>query len=71
MCKTEARQCNDERCRTWAVEKAQENNLDVVEIGILRRMCEVIKVDRIRNEIIRGTTMVGEISKEMKAIRLK
>ena len=49
---------------TWAVEKAQEKNLDVVEIGILRRMCEVIKVDRIRNEIIGETTKVGEISKE-------
>ena len=46
MYKTEARQCNDERCRTWAVEKAQENNLDVVEIRMLRCMCEVIKVDR-------------------------
>ena len=45
---------------TWAVKKAQEK-LDVAEI----RMSGVTNMDRIRNERIRGTTKVGEISKKV------
>ena len=38
---------------------AQENKLDVVEIRMLRWMSGVTKLDRIRNERIRGTTKEG------------
>ena len=56
---------------TWAVKKAQEKKLDVAEMRMLIWMSGVTKLDRIRNERIRGTTKVGEISKKVQEIRLK
>ena len=56
---------------TWAVKKAQEQKLDVAEMRMLRWMSGVTKLDRIRNERIRGTTRVGEISKKVQERRLK
>ena len=50
---------------TWAVKKAQEKKLDAAEMGMLRWMGGVTKMDRIRNEIITGTATVGEISKKV------
>ena len=50
---------------TWAVKKAHEKKLDVAEMRMLRWMSGVTKMDRIRNERIRGTTKVGEISKKV------
>ena len=46
---------------TWAVKKTQQKKLDVAEMRMLRWMSGVTKLDRIRNERIRGTTKVGEI----------
>ena len=40
---------------TWALTKAQGNKLEVSEMRTLRRMCGVSKLDKIRNERIRGT----------------
>ena len=40
---------------TWAVKKAQEKKLDVAEM----RMSGVTKLDRIRNERIRGAKKMG------------
>ena len=51
--------------------KAQERKLDVAEMRILRWMSGVSRLDRIRNERIRGTTKVGEISKKVQESRLK
>ena len=58
---------------TWAVKKAQEKKLDVAEMRMLdlRWTSGVTKLDRIRNERIRGTTKVGEISKKVQVSRLK
>ena len=57
---------------TWAVKNAQEMKLDVTKMRMLIRwMSEVTKLDRIRNERIRGTTKVGEISKKVEESRLK
>ena len=56
---------------TWAVKKAQEKKLDVAEMRMLIWMSGVTKLDRIRNERIRGTTKVGEISKKVQESRLK
>ena len=54
---------------TWAVKKAQEKKL---EMRMLRWMSGVTKLDRIRNERIRGmSTKVGEISKKVQESRLK
>ena len=55
---------------TWAMKKAQEKKLDVAEMRMLRWMCGVTKLNRIRNERIRGTTKVGEISKKVQESRL-
>ncbi len=41
---------------TWAVKKAQEKKLGVAEMRMLRWMSGFTKLDRIRNERIRGTT---------------
>ena len=49
---------------TRALKKAQESKLDVAEIRMLRWMCGVTKLDNIRNERIRETTKVGEITKK-------
>ena len=56
---------------TWAVEKPQEKKLDVAEIRMLRWMSGVTNLDIIRNERIRGTTKVGEISEKVQESRLK
>ena len=56
---------------TWAVKKAQEKKLDVAEMRTLGWMSVVTKLDRIRNERIRGTTKVGEISKKVQESTLK
>ena len=46
------------------MKKAQEKKLDVAEMRMLRWISGVTKLDRIRNEIIRGTPMLGEKSKK-------
>ena len=47
------------------MEKAQEKKLDVAEMRMLRWNNGVTKLDRIRNERIRGTTKVADISKKV------
>ena len=49
---------------TWALKKAQETKLEVEDMRMLRWMCGVTKLDKIRNERIRGTTKVGGNHKE-------
>ena len=56
---------------TWAVEKAQETKLEVAQMRMLRWMCVVAMVDKIRNQRIRGTTNVGEITKTVQDRRLQ
>ena len=53
---------------TWAVKKAHEKKLDVAEMRMLRWMSRVTKLDRIRNERIRGTT---KVAKKVQESRLK
>ena len=59
------------RADTWAVKKAQEKKLDVAKMRMLRWVRGVTKLHRIRNERIRWTTKVGEISKKVQESRLK
>ena len=40
---------------TCSIKKAQEKNLYVMGVSMSRWMCGVTKLDRIRNERIRGT----------------
>ena len=56
---------------TWALKKAQEKKVEVAEMRMLRWMCGVTKLDKIRNERIRRTTKVGEITKKVQERRLK
>ena len=46
---------------TWAVKKAHDKKMEVAEMKMLRWMCGVTRLDKIRNENIRGSTKVGEI----------
>ena len=55
---------------TRAAKKAQEKMLDVAEMMMLRWMCGARKMERIRNEQIRRTKKVGEISKKVQERRL-
>ena len=50
---------------------SEERTRDVAEMRMLRLMSGVTKLDRIRNERIRGTTKVGEIAKKVQESRLK
>ena len=56
---------------TWPIKGAKEKRLDVAEMNMLRWMCGVTKFDRIRNERIRGTTKVVEISKNIQERRFQ
>ena len=56
---------------TWALNNSQENKLEVAEMRMLRWMCGVTKLDKIRYERIRGTTKVGEITKKVQERRLE
>ena len=56
--KTVVRPAMTYSAETLAVKKAQEKKLDVAEMRMLRWMSGVTKLDRIRNERIRGTTVV-------------
>ena len=47
--------------KTWVVKKAREKKMEVAEMEMLRRMRGVTRLDKIRNERIRGSTKVGEI----------
>ena len=52
---------------TWLLKKESE----VAEMRMLRWMCGVTQLDKIRNERIRGTTKVGEITNKVHERRLK
>ena len=56
---------------TLALKKAQEKKLDVAELGMLRWMCGVAKLDKIIRERIRGTTKVGELAEKAMETMLK
>ena len=56
---------------TWPVKKAQERKLEVAEMRMLRWMCGVTRRDRIRNDYIRGTVKVVEVSKKIQQRRLQ
>ena len=55
----------------WPLKKIQERKLEVEEMKMLRWMCGVTKMDKIRNERIRGTVKVEKISKKIQERRLQ
>ena len=71
VCKTVARPAMLYGAEIWGSKKAQEKRLDVAEMKILRFACGVKKLDRIKNERIKGTIKVTEISKKVQERRLQ
>ena len=56
---------------TWPVKKAHEKKMEVTEMKMLRWMCGITRLDKIRHEKIRGTTKVGEISKTVQECSMR
>ena len=51
--------------------KTEDKRMDVAEMRMLRWMCGVTREDRIRNEYVRGSVKVVEISKKVQEGRLR
>ena len=56
---------------TRVIKKTEEIKLDVAERRMLRWICEVTRRDKIRNEVIRGTTKVRQLSHKIQGSRLR
>lgn len=54
----------------WATKTTDESRLHVTEMRMLRWMCGVTRMDRIRNEYIRGSLKVAPIAEKLRANRL-
>ena len=50
---------------TWALKKAQEKKLEATEMRMLRWICGVTKLDKIRNGTNRGKTKIGETANKV------
>ncbi|XP_066965740.1 uncharacterized protein [Macrobrachium rosenbergii] len=53
------------KMETTSLRKTEEKKMDVAEMRMLRWMAGVTREDRIRNDYIRGSTKVVEISKKV------
>ena len=60
-----------EDAETWATTRGQEARLEGNETRVLRWMCGVTRMDKVRNEHIRGTTRVVQAFKKITEKRLK
>ncbi|KAI5085808.1 hypothetical protein C0J45_1025, partial [Silurus meridionalis] len=56
---------------TVALSKRQETELEVAELKMLRFSLGVTKMDKIRNEFIRGTAHVGFFGDKVREVRLR
>lgn len=50
----------------WAVKKTDEKRLHVAEMRMLRWMCGVTRMDKVRNEYIRGSLKVAPVTEKLK-----
>jgi hypothetical protein len=55
----------------WAAKVTDETRMHVTEMRMLRWMCGVTRVDRIRNEYVRGSLKVAPIAEKLRANRLR
>ena len=51
---------------TLAIDRRQEAELEMAELKMLRFSLGVTRMDRIRNEVIRGTTQTGRYREQVK-----
>ncbi|KAK3551037.1 hypothetical protein QTP70_011510 [Hemibagrus guttatus] len=56
---------------TLSLRKRQESELEVAELKMLRFSLGVTRLDRIRNEYIRGTAHVGRLGDKVRQARLR
>lgn len=56
---------------TWAVTQRQVNTVQVAEMKMLRWMCGVTRLDKIRNEYVRGSLGVRDIADKLQESRLR
>ncbi|KAK3562020.1 hypothetical protein QTP86_024802, partial [Hemibagrus guttatus] len=59
------------QAETVSVRKRQESELEVAELKMLRFSLGVTRLDRIRNEYIRGTAHVGRLGDKVRETRLR
>ncbi|XP_068227756.1 uncharacterized protein [Palaemon carinicauda] len=52
------------------MKKIFEKKMDVAEMRMLRWMAGITRLDKVRNDLIRGTTRVTEMSKKIREKRL-
>ena len=57
--------------KTAPIKKTEERKCDVAEMKMLRSMSGVTKMDRVRNEYIRGSLNVTEVSNKEQEARLR
>ena len=55
----------------WPVKKIQVQRLMVMEMRMIRWMCEFTRLDRIKNEVIRKKVAVGPIEEKLRETRLR
>ena len=55
---------------TWAMKRVHEKKVNVAEMRMLRWMSDVTRKDKIRNDRIRGTVKVAQLSSKMQEKRL-
>ncbi|XP_068215886.1 uncharacterized protein [Palaemon carinicauda] len=62
--------CHDICVGTLSMEKIFEKKMNVVEMRKLRRMAGITRPDKARNDLVRVTTKVTEVSKKIQEERL-
>jgi len=55
---------------TWPIKRVHEKKVNVAEMRMLRWMCGVTRKDKIRNDYIKGTVKVTEVSAKMQERRI-
>ena len=55
---------------TWPIKKTQEQKMNVAEMRMLRWMLGVTRMDRVKNDYIRGTAKVTTVSKKIQEKRM-
>jgi len=55
----------------WPIKRSQVQRMRVVEMGMIRWMCGHTRLDKIKNEVIRGKIGVAPIEGKIREARLR